>query len=469
MTSFIAANSGQPSIPVVLVTEAGIADWIERSSAVARRWAETQNFRGRRDELLLVPGADGSLAEVAFGLGQDLQEDGNPWPFAKLAASIPAGDYRIDADLTPGQAYHAALGWALQQYSFTRYKADNSKSEKRVLIAPNDIDIDDLTRVIEATFLVRDLVNTPTSDLGPADLGVAAQQVAARHGATVQEIVGNDLIVKNFPAIHAVGRASSRPPRLIDITWRAANTPANARKITLVGKGVCFDTGGLDLKPSSAMRLMKKDMGGAAHALALGTMIMAARLPVELRVLIPAVENSVGGDAFRPGDVLQTRKGLTVEVDNTDAEGRLILADALALADADKPDLLIDFATLTGAARVALGPDIPPFFTPNDGLAAALDSHARVEADPVWRLPLWMPYMDDLKSPIADLANSSASGFAGAITAALFLKRFVTETPNWIHLDVFAWNKSSRAGRPQGGEAMSLRAVYRLIEDYAKT
>lgn len=461
MQSLVTGTPDEAPIAITLLTESAARDWSATAAPFDRGWAETRGFTGKKDEILLLPDSTGALGGVLFGLGSSLAAAGDPAPFARLSAELPAGLYEIRTPLEAPQAYLAALGWGLQHYSFTRYKDESKKTGPRRLLLPAGVDAAELGRVMSGTTLVRDLVNTPTADMTPADLSTAARTVAGAHGAAFREIVGDELLLENYPTIHAVGRASVHAPRLIDITWGDAAAP----RVTIVGKGVCFDTGGLDLKPSSAMRLMKKDMGGAAHALALGQMIMDAGLPVRLRVLIPAVENSVGGNAYRPGDVIRTRKGLTVEVDNTDAEGRLILSDALALADDDKPDLLLDFATLTGAARVALGPEVQPFFTDSAEIAAALESAARAEADPLWRLPLWQPYFEDLKSPIADFANSGASGFAGAITAALFLQRFVTETPNWVHFDIFSWNKSSRPGRPQGGEAVGLRAAYRLIAE----
>ncbi|MFH1556133.1 MAG: leucyl aminopeptidase family protein, partial [Pseudomonadota bacterium] len=318
-----------------------------------------------------------------------------------------------------------------------------------------------LARTFEAVRLVRDLVNTPANDLGPAELEDAARRLAARHGASFRSIVGADLLARNFPLIHTVGRAATRAPRLLDLAWG----PEDAPKVTLVGKGVCFDTGGLDIKPSSGMLIMKKDMGGAATALGLAHLIMSRGLKVRLRVLIPAVENAIAGDAFRPGDIFSSRKGLTVEIGNTDAEGRLVLADALSLADEDSPDLLVDFATLTGAARVALGPHLPPAYTDDEALAADLARHAQAQADPLWRLPLWRPYAAMIDSKVADINNAGAGGFAGSITAALFLARFVETAKSWLHLDIYAWNPSARPGRPEGGEAQTIRALDALIAE----
>lgn len=460
---FLEAGSPTPAVPVILLEQAAFDGWRDAQPEQVRRWADAGDFAARAATILLVPGAEGAIGQVICGLGDPLPAEGSPWPFAKLASLLPPGTYEIASPLSAAAAYHAALGWGLQHYRFRRYRTEDPAAEPRRLILPAQVDAADLERMLSAVSMLRDLVNVPAADLGPAEIATAAADLAREHDAEFREIVGPDLLAERLHLIHAVGRAAGaeRAPRLIDLRWGAAGRPL----LTIVGKGVCFDSGGLDLKPSSAMRIMKKDMGGAAHALALARLVIEGDLPVRLRLLIPAVENAIGGDAFRPGDILQSRAGLTVEIDNTDAEGRLILADALTLADEEEPDLLIDFATLTGAARVALGTDIPPFFTDDDGLAAALDACARREADPLWRLPLWTPYMDDLKSDVADTANCSSSGFAGCITAALFLRKFVKRTANWVHMDVYAWNRSARPGRPTGGEAQGLRAVYRLLED----
>ncbi|TIV51932.1 MAG: leucyl aminopeptidase family protein, partial [Mesorhizobium sp.] len=351
----------------------------------------------------------------------------------------------------------AALALVLGGYVFTRYGRKPGKALRFAL--PSGADGAHVRRIAEGVFLARDLVNTPTSDMGPAELEEAARTLAAAHGADISVIAGDDLLARNFPMIHAVGRASTGAPRLIDMTWG----PGDAPKVTLVGKGVCFDTGGLDIKPSSGMLLMKKDMGGAANVLGLASMIMAAKLDVRLRVLIPAVENSIAGDAFRPGDVLRSRKGITVEIGNTDAEGRLVLADALSLADEERPALLIDMATLTGAARVALGPDLPPFYTGDEALASDLAAASLAVEDPLWRMPLWRPYDAKLSSKVADINNVTTDGFAGSITAALFLKRFVEKTPSWAHFDIFAWNPADRPHGLMGGEGQGIRALERII------
>ena len=373
-----------------------------------------------------------------------------------LAGSLPAGLYRFAN--APHDARLAALAFALGTYRFSRYrKADDRKIR---LVVPDDVDAADLTRIIEGVTLARDLINTPANDMGPQELEDAARALAKQHGATATCVTGDDLLKNNFPLIHAVGRASTRAPRLIDLRWGDAKHP----KVTLVGKGVCFDTGGLDIKPDSAMLIMKKDMGGAANVLALAHMIMDRKLKVSLRVLIPAVENSVSGSAFRPLDIYPSRKGITVEIGNTDAEGRLVLADALALADEETPDLLIDMGTLTGAARVALGPELPPYYTDDETLAADIAKHAASERDPLWRMPFWQPYDSMLDSKTADINNVSGGSFAGSITCALFLKRFVAKAKAFAHFDIYAWTPSAKPARPEGGECQAARALYALLK-----
>ncbi|MEP9355081.1 leucyl aminopeptidase family protein [Xanthobacter sp. KR7-65] len=421
----------------------------------ARRFAEAAGFAGEAGKLLLVPGPDGGVGGALFGVTAAPATDA--FAAGALPGLLPAGAWRLEGEVPSPRL--AALAFALGSYRFTRYKPAKAKDVR--LAMPNGVDADQLIRTVEAVRLTRDLVNTPANDLGPPELEDAARALAARHGARFRSVVGDALLADNFPMIHAVGRAADRPPRLIEIR---AGDPTHP-KVTLVGKGVCFDTGGLDLKPSSAMLLMKKDMGGAANALGLAHILMARGAKVNLRVLIPAVENSVSAPAFRPGDVLKSRKGLSVEIGNTDAEGRLVLADALALADEEAPELLIDFATLTGAARVALGPQLPAAFTADEDLAADLARHAMVEADPLWRLPLWAPYAGMLESKVADTNNVSAGGLAGAITAALFLEKFVKQARAFLHLDLFAWNSSTRPGRPEGGEAQTIRALDALIAE----
>ena len=423
----------------------------------ARAFAEAAGFEPKPGSHLLLPNASGAVEGTLFALGKPDEATQNAFLPGRLSAVLPAGVWRLAG--SPPDPRLAVLAFALGSYRFTRYRKPDAKDVRLEL--PQGVDGAELTRVIEAVFLVRDLVNTPSNDCGPAEIEAAARALADRSGAMFRSIVGDDLLKENFPLVHAVGRASSRAPRLIELNWGEAKHP----KVSLVGKGVCFDTGGLDIKPSAGMLLMKKDMGGAANALGLAQMVMDAKLPLRLQLVIPAVENSISGSAFRPGDVLSSRKGPTVEIGNTDAEGRLILADALALADESAPDLVIDFATLTGAARVALGPDLPAAFTHDDDLAATLARHANAEADPSWRLPLWKPYQSMLDSKIADTNNVGIGAFAGAITAALFLSRFVERAKSWMHLDLFAWNPSAKPGRPEGGEAQTIRALLALIKE----
>ncbi|CBS88070.1 leucyl aminopeptidase family protein [Azospirillum lipoferum] len=454
MLATLLAVDGPDTVALTPVTKAGLADWLAAQSPAVASWVKAVGFTGEAGSTVFLPGPDGGVAHVLAGVSaiDDL------WAFAGLPASLPAGSYKIDATLDARTATRAALGWALGSYRFSRYKKPPEKGFAN-LVWPAAADRGEVERAATATWLVRDLVNTPACDMGPAELAQAAQDLAAEFDAAVEVIVGQDLLDRDYPAIHAVGRASPRAPRLIDLRWGNPQHP----KVTIVGKGVCFDTGGLDLKPSSAMLIMKKDMGGAAHALALGRMIMMAGLPVRLRVLVPAVENVVSGDSFKPQDVLKTRKGPTVEVGNTDAEGRLILCDALAEADSEKPELLIDFATLTGAARVALGPDLPALMCNDDALANDLTEAGTAVDDPMWRLPLWAPYRKGLDSKVADINNVTTNGFAGAITAGLFLQEFVSKGTPWAHLDTYAWNGSARPGRPEGGEALGLRAAYAVI------
>jgi leucyl aminopeptidase len=454
MLNCFVAEAGRGARPVHAIAAASYRDWLGGQPAHVRAWLEGSQFEAKPGRSALLPGADGAPGGALLLHS----EPAEPWDFSALRERLPAGDWRLepaDGDLDLGAA---ALGWALASYRFDRYRKKETKLVR--LVAASDPAAERANAMAEATFLARDLINTPAADLGPAELAEAASAVAARLGAACRIIAGEDLLQHDFPAVHAVGQASARPPRVIDLTWGETGAP----KLTLVGKGVCFDTGGLDLKTSSGMQLMKKDMGGAAVTLGLAQVVMALALPVRLRLLIGAVENSVSGSSFRPGDVLRTRKGLTVEVGNTDAEGRLVLADLLAEADSERPALLVDCATLTGAARVALGPDLPALFTPDDALAEDLLAAGRSAFEPLWRLPLHGPYRDMIDSPIADLNNAGKAGTAGAITAALFLERFVSDTPTWAHLDIYAWNGESRPGRPKGGEATGLRALLGAIE-----
>ncbi|CAN5354181.1 leucyl aminopeptidase family protein [soil metagenome] len=449
------AGSADAAVPVHATRKAGVAALASFLGGHTGGWIAAAGFTGASGEVCPVPDGEGRVAAVLFGLGSG---DGPPSLLpGKLPGALPPGTYRLDSGFD--DLALASLAWALGAYRFGRYRAE--ESAPRRLVLSSAIDGDDVTRIADGVYLARDLVNTGPNDLGPAELADAARAVATKHGAVFSEIVGEALLADGFPLIHAVGVAATgeRAPRLIDIVWGDEGAPA----ITLVGKGVCFDTGGLDIKPSSGMLLMKKDMGGAANALALAHMIMDAGLPVRLRVLIPAVENAISAAAFRPGDVFRSRKGITVEIGNTDAEGRLILADALALAAEEKPALIVDLATLTGAARVALGPEVVPFYTRDDALAADLTAAGSRVADPLWRLPLWAPYISMLDSRVADINNAGSGGFAGSITAALFMSRFVPDEVRWIHADIYAWNPSSRPGRPEGGEAQAVRALYALI------
>ncbi len=424
----------------------------EKPNVVA--WAAAQGFKAKAGQVLVIPdNRTGKPARILAGIG----EAPDLWSYAAIAAALPAGDYKL-ADAKAGDA--AALGWALSSYRFDRYRKSSERKPAARLVWPAKADRARVEALHDGIVLARDLINTPASDMGPAELAEAARGVALLGNAEFRCITGDDLLEQNYPMIHAVGRASTRLPRLIDLKWGNPKHP----RLTLVGKGVCFDTGGLDIKPSSGMLLMKKDMGGAAIVLGLAAAIMAVGLPVRLRVLIGAVENSIAGNAMRPGDVLQTRKGITVEIGNTDAEGRLVLGDALAEADSEKPDWLIDCATLTGAARVAVGPDLPAMYTDDDAMAEALLSAGLAAADPLWRMPLHKPYRDYIEGKVADISNSADTPFAGSITAALFLKEFVSRTKSYAHLDLFAWSSRSRAGRPLGGEATGLRALFTAIE-----
>ena len=450
------------SVPITPLTAAGLKSWLRRQPKRLSRWVTGTGFEASPGSVCLLPGADGSLTGVLAGV----EADGDLWSYAGLPARLPSqtpgGDYRLDTAADSDTANRMALGWTLGTYAFTRYRKTARTFAN--LAWPAGADQAAVRRTAEATALVRDLINTPAEDMGPADLAAAARRLARAHKAKVSVITGDALLTKNYPAVHAVGRASTRAPRLIDLRWGRRGP-----RVSLVGKGVCFDSGGLDLKSAAGMKLMKKDMGGAAHVLGLAAMIMAAKLPVRLRVLIPAVENSVAGNAMRPLDVLRTRKGITVEVGNTDAEGRLVLCDALAEADRERPDLLIDFATLTGSARVALGAELPALFCNDDAVADRLLGHGRAEADPLWRMPLHAPYRRLLNSKVADINNISDGRYGGAITAALYLAEFVSPRTPWVHLDVMGWNVSAKPGRPEGGEAMGLRAVYALIDTMARS
>jgi leucyl aminopeptidase len=445
-----ADRRGRRALPLAPVTRANWTGYAKTLGARQRRWAEASGFAAQAGAFCVLPDAQGAAARVVCGF-----DAASPsFALGALPYQLPAGDYRLDGDALP--ARDAALGWALGSYRFERYRDPHAKPARLLL---SRAVLDDVAPTVEAVGRIRDLINTPAQDLGPAEVCAAVREVAGRFGAKCREWSGDGLLKAGFPTVHAVGRASPRAPRVIELTWGDPKHPV----LALVGKGVCFDTGGLDLKTHDGMRWMKKDMGGAAHALSLAQLVMASNLPVRLLLVIPTVDNAVAGDAMRPGDIVRTRAGVTVEVDNTDAEGRLILCDALALAVERKPDLLIDFATLTGAARVALGPDLPAVFANRDDIADALLDAARTQHDPVWRLPLWQPYRAMLVSAFADTCNTGASRHAGAITAALYLQHFVPGTVPWLHVDVYAWNDADRPGRPRGGDAQSLRAFHAFL------
>ncbi len=450
----LAKPAARNAIPLRITSEATWGKFNGNLTPRAKTWAAAQDFTGAPGSCLQVPDGQGAVAEVF--LGSKPGADG--FALARQCRQLPAGLYAVQDE----KPRHLEIAWCLEAYVFDRYKSSDRKFPR--LVCGGEADYEKIISLANATYLVRDLINTPANDLGPDELEAAARKLSSPFKAKFS-VVSGAALKRGFPMIHAVGKASPRHPRLIDFAWGKAGAP----KVTLVGKGVCFDTGGLDLKSASGMALMKKDMGGAANVLGLAQMIMEAKLPVRLRVLIPAVENAVSGEAFRPGDILKSRKGLTVEIGNTDAEGRLVLGDALALADEEKPDLLIDMATLTGAARVALGPDLPPFYTSDEAAAADLARHSVAQNDPLWRLPLWERYNTLFESAVADMSNSGDSGFAGSITAALFLKRFVERTKSYIHLDVYGWTPTAKPGSPKGGEAQGIRALFALIgERYQK-
>ncbi len=445
--------------PIWLVGEQGYGAWLEVQSPAVRSWVRSQGFQAEKNKLLLVPTPSGDgIAGAVLGLGPtpDLSEP-TIWTSAGLPDRLPAGRYRFAGTFSAVGATHLTLGWEYGSYRFTRYR--KPPGELPSLVAPAGTDLEYVRLASQALAEARDLINPPANDLGPAELGEAVQRLALQHEAECRITVGEELLRQNYPLIYEVGKGSAREPRLIDMRWGKRGAP----QVTLVGKGVCFDTGGLDIKPSSGMILMKKDMGGAALVLALARMLMDADAPIQLRLLIPAVENSISGRSYRPSDVLRSRLGLTVEVGNTDAEGRLVLADALAEADREQPDLLIDLATLTGAARVALGPELPAIYSTPPGLAEELRAIGEREADPMWPMPLWAGYDEDLASRVADLNNVSSTQFAGSIIGALFLKRFVSRTRDWLHADVYAWNAKERPGRPVGADPHTVRALYRLV------
>ena len=441
---------------VHLLDDASTPTWLEGQSDAVQGWAKAHGFSGAYGQALLLPGSQAAV----IGYGNPKSRARGRFHVAAAAAKLPAGTYRLDADLPNDVLETEALGWLLASYRFDRYKDQPAMGAR--LVAPDGIDAAKIEAIAQGEALTRTLINTPASDMGPPDLEQAARDLAARFDGSISVVMGDDLLAQNFPMIHTVGRAADRAPRLIDLRWGGSGP-----KLTLVGKGVCFDTGGLNLKPGASMGLMKKDMGGSAAVLGLAQMIMATGMAVQLRVLIPAVENSVAGNAFRPQDILTSRKGLTVEINNTDAEGRLVLADALALADEDNPDLVISMATLTGAARVAVGPDLAPYYSDDTALVSALEDAAAITADPVWRMPFHDPYEAMIEPGLADLDNAPKGGFAGSITAALFLRRFVDQAP-YMHFDIYGWQPSDAPARPKGGVGQGTRALLAALPDMLK-
>lgn len=451
----VITKSKASSTPLYLLTEKSFPAWLKKQSVNVKNWLDSTQFTAKSGDFSVIPDASGKIwAVVAI-----TEEKLNIWSISHLPTKIPAGVYHLEGKFSDDEATNLLLGWALATYEFTRYKKSNKKFPQ--LIALKNCDIALTKSFFEAICWARDLINMPANDLNPETLAEEAASWAKSAKAKIRVIKGDDLLKENYPMIYAVGKAASLPPHLVDICFPRKNAP----KITLVGKAVTFDSGGLDIKATSAMKLMKKDMGGAANVLALARVIVEMNLPVQLRILLPIVENAIAGNAMRPLDIVPTRKGINVEIGNTDAEGRLILCDALFEADSETPDLLIDCATLTGAARVALGTEIPIFFTGDDNLASKLSEISNMDNDPLWRLPLWKGYRSQLDTQNADLSNDPDSSYAGAITAALYLQEFVVKAKSWIHIDMMAWNLQNKAGRPQGGEAMGIRALYRFIKD----
>ncbi|KAA9007006.1 leucyl aminopeptidase family protein [Histidinibacterium aquaticum] len=452
------AAPSETARPIHVTSPETLKQTLDGLPETARSWVDSQNFSAGPGEILALPGPDGRVVAALAGLGAESARPRHRFALARAASALPGGDWRFDGDLDPDAATEASLGWLLEGYRFDRYKSQ--EAPKARLVAPEGIDAARVEAMAEGEYLTRDLINTPASDMGPDELEVAARALAERFGAEIEVTTGDALLDANFPLIHTVGRAAPRAPRLIDLRWGDSGPT-----LTLVGKGVCFDTGGLNLKPGASMGLMKKDMGGAANVLGLAHMLMATGSEIRLRVLIPAVENAVSGNAFRPGDILTSRKGLTVEINNTDAEGRLVLADALALADETPSDLVLSMATLTGAARVAVGPDLAPFYATEDRDAQTLSGAAVHVADPVWRMPFHEPYEAMIEPGIADLDNAPSGGMAGSITAALFLRRFVTETPRYMHFDIYGWCPTPAPGRSKGGALQGARALFQAMPE----
>lgn len=457
LTQLFSVDKGKPACPIWGLTPATLKAWKNDHAGRAVAWLENNQFTGQAGQLVLIPDKTGGIEAVVQGLGAKP----DPLALAALTPKLPAGTYRVANDFPEICVRHAELAWALGSYKFTDYKTSASDRDFPSLTVSKEFDLEALQRQVAAVFKARDLINTPAADMGPSQLHAEVASLAEKHSASFRAIIGDDLLEENFPLLHAVGRAAIDPPQYLELIWGDEAHP----EICLVGKGVCFDTGGLNLKPGTYMDLMKKDMGGAAVAIALAGAILDAELPVRLRLLVGAVENAIGPDAFRPGDILKSRKGLTVEIGNTDAEGRLVLADLLSEAESHTPDLILDFATLTGAARVALGPEVIPFYTHDESLADALQRQSKSVYDPLWQMPLWHGYDGWLSSSIADVNHISSSPMAGSITAALFLSRFVPDDISWAHFDIYGWNIKARAGRPIGGEAHALRAAYAMIEE----
>ena len=458
--TLITTDTNEDAISIYPLTTSELEGFIANAESLVEGWIRTSRFEAAAKDICFLPKADGGLHCILLGLGKTAPKPNDPWWLAGLVPHLESGAYAIKSKTLADDVLAAgAFGWAMAHYKFSRYKS-NIKTKPAKLHLPETVDIKLIQSEIKATCLVRDMVNTPCEDMGPADIETIAQKLADTHAADMTVIAGDDLLQQNFPTIHMVGRAAATAPRLIDLSWGKKDNP----KITLVGKGVCFDSGGLDIKSSAFMRNMKKDMGGAAHVLGLAQIIMEQNLPVKLRVLIPAVENAISGNAFRPGDIIKTRKGITVEIGNTDAEGRLVLCDALALADEEEPEIIIDFATLTGAARVALGPDLPALFSNHAQWPSDIIEHGMATGDPLWHMPLWQEYAADLESNVADICNVSSGSYGGAITAALYLEKFIEKCPRWVHIDTYAWRDSSKDGRPKGGEALGVRAMFYAIK-----
>ncbi|PPR14728.1 MAG: Peptidase B [Alphaproteobacteria bacterium MarineAlpha12_Bin1] len=447
-------RSKKRTIPITIVSEEKLPDWHRKLGPFHRKWLSESGFKGKINSFSLLPDVGGGIQRVVFIGGKNSEV----WSWSLLASNLPSENYHIESSVDKHTSNDIALGWGLANYEFTKYR--KARLNRPKLIWPKRSDKKQIVATLDAIKIVRDLINTPAEDMGPSELALFARSIGKNYTARTRVIVGDSLLKENYPMIHTVGRASDDKPRLIDMRWGKVGP-----RVTLVGKGVCFDTGGLDIKSAAGMLRMKKDMGGAAHVLGLGSMIMSANLPIRLRILIGAVENAVSGNSYRPLDVLPTRKGITVENANTDAEGRLVLGDCLAEASREKPDLLIDYATLTGASRVAVGIELAALYSNNDQLAKDIEKHSKITSDPVWRLPLYQPYRKMLDSNVADLSSASEGPFGGGITAALFLKEFVDDDIPWAHFDIMAWNTSAKPGRPEGGEAQAMRCVYSLICD----